>query len=237
MSNALAIVPPEPLDTSTLAAETSLLVRDAEAITITDYDSYSAACDFGKDVMRLKKKIIDFFAPRKQRWHEGHAFECQSERDELAQPERAERIVKDKVIAWRDAERERAEADRRQREADATRLETERQLQRAIDAETGGAWREDVDEMLSEPIELPVVAMSRPAAKVAGVAAVKRWTFDAASVDLAAVIRHIAAHPELTNLLALNTTAVRQMITAQRERFGVPGIRAYQAEDVSFGSK
>lgn len=245
MSNALAIVPPEPLDTSALSADAALLIRDAEAVTIIDDDSYIAACNFGKGVMALKKRITDFFAPRKQRWHEGHAFECKCERDELANPERAEKIIKGKVLAWQAAERQRQDNERRDLEAKARKLEEEVQLQRAIDAEAEGDWPETVDEILSEPIEAPVVVMSRPAAKIAGVAAVKRWTIDADHVDLAAVIRHVAglapdaklARPELINLLALNTSAARQMATAQREHFKVPGIRAYQAAGVSFGSK
>jgi len=242
--SAIAAVPDRP-DTSALTQEASMLVQSAHQLVITDDASYAAACEFGKGVKALQKRIADFFAPHKKRAKAVHDALCEDERKQLAPTQTAEGIAKSKVLEWQASERERQGRERIARETEARRLEEERQLQRALDAEAEGDWPETVDEILSEPIETPVVAAPRPVAKVAGVANTNRWTFDATRADIAAVIRHIAgldpnaplAHPDLVRLLTLDKVATRQIVTAKRETFSVPSIRAYQAEGVAFGSK
>jgi hypothetical protein len=42
--------------------------------------------------------------------------------------------------------------------------------------------------------------------------------------DIQALIRYVSQHPEFSNLLEPNTTAIRSLIKAQRESFRVPGL-------------
>jgi hypothetical protein len=238
------IAVPEPADTADLAAESSVLVLDAQAVVITDEVSHQDACAFGNRIKAAQKSITAFFGPRKARWNAGHKAECEDEKKLLAPTEQAEVILKTKITEYRAAEAMRMEEERRQREAVARKLEEERRLQEALDAEADGDAA-TVDEILATPIESPIVALTQPAPKIAGAPSVRRWTFEERSIDIAAIIRHIAglepgarlAHPELVNLLTLDSKTTRQLITAMRDQFRVPGIRAYQADSVSFGSK
>lgn len=240
----ITLVPDAAPDTSELAAESSALVQQANALTITDDASYRTAAEFGKGIMALKKKIADFFLPHKKRAHDLHKALCSDEAAQLEPVEQAEAIVKRSVLAYRIAEAKREQELQRQREAQALKLEEDRQLQAAIDAEEEGD-HEAAAAIIAAPIETPVVRMQATTPKVSGVAGTKRWSYDELSVDLHDVIRHIAglppgaklAHPALVNLLKLDSASVRQRISADREHFNVPGIRAYQVEGVSFGSK
>lgn len=243
MTIALAEVP-YGTDTAALAAEASEIVLKAQAITIASDDTYRSACEFGKGIKSLQKRIAEFFEPHKRRAKAVHSALCDDEKSQLVPTEKAEIIIKSKVMEWRIAEAKREADLQRQREELARKQEEERRLQEALDAEEEGDTAA-ATAILEEPIETPIVAMPRLAPKVAGVASVKRWTYRENTVDVAAIIRHIAglapdaklAHPELVNLLAIQSTTARQLITAMKDNFRVPGIDAYQADGVSFGSK
>jgi hypothetical protein len=239
---ALVAVP----DTTQLTAEATQLVTDAQSLVITDARSYAAAAEFGKGIKALQKKIVDFFAPMKKKAHESWKQICESEKNELSPTEEAERITKEKMLDFQRAEQKRLAEETRAREIHAKKLEEDRRLQEAIDLEEEGD-RAGADDVLAQPVAVPIIALQRPAApKVAGVATTKRWTFNKdAKIDVAAVIKHIAgipqdqklAHPELVNLLTPDTKCVQQRITADRENFNVPGIHAYESDGLSLGSK
>lgn len=233
---------PDPADTSGLLAQSSALVLDATAVSIVDDASYEEACGFGLSIKTTQKTITEFFAPRKKRWHEGHAAECADEKKLLEPTLQAEGILKAKIIAYRQVKLEAEMKLRREREAEALRLEQERQLQQALDAEADGDHAA-AEEIMNQEVVAPVVRMEEVAPKVAGVAAPKRWTFDEQRVDFEAVLLYIVtgsttpsalAHPELVSLAKLDPASVRRAINLHREAFKVPGIRAYQEEGVSF---
>lgn len=241
---ALAAVPDRP-DTSALAAESSALVESAKAISVTDAASFQAGVDFGKGVKGLQKKITDFFGLHKKRAHDAWNGLCDDERTQLAPTEEAERIIKKKLLDWKQKEDVRLEADRRQREEQARKLEEERRLQEAIDLEDEGDAA-GAEQVLAEPLRTPVVSIAKAAApRVAGLATPKRWTIDESKTDLASVVKHIAgvpqdqklAHPELLHLLALDTKTARQLVVAMKEHFNVPGIVAGEVENISLGSR
>lgn len=240
---ALAAVP-DTTETKELAAAAEQLVVSATALAITDAASYENAAEFGKGIKSLQKRIVDFFAPMKKKAHESWKQICDTERRELTPTEKAEQIVKAKMLVFQRSERQRQDDELRQRELSARKLEEDRRIEEALDLDESGD-RAGAENLLSAPVETPVLRVPiAPAPKIAGVATVKRWTFDE-NVDLAAVLRHVVgvpagqalAHPELLRVVAVDTKVVRQLVTAMRDSFHVPGIRAYESDSVSLGSK
>lgn len=64
-----------------------------------------------------------------------------------------------------------------------------------------------------------------------GVAGTKRFTAEV--VDLVALIKHVAEHPELQHYLEANLTALRQFATATRGAAPIPGVRIVQVDGLS----
>lgn len=238
---ALVVVP----DTTQLTVEARQLVADANALSIVNATSYAAAAEFGKGIKALQKKIVDFLAPMKKKSHAAWKQVCDTERSELAPTEEAERVVKSKMLDWQRKENIRIAEETRRREELARKQEEERRMQEALDLDADGD-RKGAEEVLSQPIETPVVAAPHSAApKISGVAPTKRWTFDLDKIDMDAVLCHIVgvpvgtklAHPELRRILTIDSSVVRPLVTAMRENFSIPGIQAYEAEGLSLGSK
>lgn len=166
----------------------------------------------------------------------------------------AEQIMKAAMAAY--TERKEAEARARRLEAERlARIEQDKAREAAAaaaraaqEAAEAAAAATTVDERLAaqeqasaaqaQAVELemaaaaPIVAASAPAApKAAGVS--MRYTYGAECTDKLLLIRHIAAHPELVNLLEVNATGLRQMANAQREAFNLPGCALRKTSVVS----
>lgn len=240
MSNLAAV----PDDATALSTEVSELVVAAQGVTVTDASSRKAAIEFIKEINGSKNKITAFYEPKKQLARAPWAALCEEERELLTVPDRAVKIIKVKVIDFDDTEERRIAEETREREKKAKKLEEARRLQEAIDLEADGNAAA-ANEVLDAPVVVHVAAIPQPAAaKVEGSARTKRWTFDPQRVDLAAVLCHIVgvpagtklAHPELLRVIAINSAAIRQLITAMRDQFSVPGIAAYEEKGLSVGS-
>lgn len=237
-STALQLVPPEPLDTSALSAESSALVLRAEALQVTDAASYAVAAEFGKGCKALLAVIDSKTDPNVARWHAGHKAACADQRELQDPANRAIKITARKMTDWKREDDARAERARLQRVIEARKLAEEQQLAEAIELEAEGDT-EGAEEVLAAP-PAPIFIAPRPTApKVAGISTPKRWTFEVD--DVASVIKHIAgvpqdkplAHPELVPVLCVDSAPTRRLVT--NGNFAVPGIRAYQDEGVSFG--
>lgn len=151
----------------------------------------------------LKKKIMDLF---------------RRPIDRLAE---AEGVLKRALLNW-NAEQEakrRAEEERRQKEAEAERrrLEEIAAAQRkeaealaaqgnAVEAEAAIAVAEHT-EVMSAMVVAPPASIEPP--KVAGTSV--RVTPEPVVLDKVALLKHVAAHPELAGLFDVNMTAVRGM--------------------------
>ncbi len=236
----MSALPQTQQNNTELELQSSAILRGAEQLVVNSGASYEAAAEYGKGIKSIQKRITDWFAPMKSNAHATWKGICRREEEMLSPVGRAETIVKQKMLDFRRAEQRRQDDERREKEAVARKLEEDRRLQEALDIEEEGDTVAAM-EVISAPILPPVIpASAAPAPKVAGVGATKRWTFDETTTDLSVLIAHIAgvekvAHPELVCLLALDTKAARQLITAMKAAFNVPGIRAYEAEGLSLG--
>lgn len=225
-----------------IGAKTNSHLEQARALKIYDAEEYKEAAEFGKGLKSLLKEIDETFDPIIASWNKGHKQSCATKKRHAEPVEKAIELVKEKMLAWQRTEKERQDKLLRDREAAAKRAEEERRLEEAQDLQDEGDLDAAIATLSAPIIPPPVIRVAQPVApKVAGVATTARWTIDENSIDLVKVICHIAgveklARPELVRLLQLDTKAVRQLVTALREGFNVPGITAYQAENISLGS-
>lgn len=225
--------------------EGEAFIANANALAIINADSYTNAVEFGKAIKRSINDVETYFDPLIVPQRASLQALYDRKNSHIHPREAAVEIVKRKAIEWQRAERDRLAEEQRQRDALQRSLDEERRLAEAIalEAEGDDAGAAEVLDEVPPPSFTPVPV--RPTPKVAGAAATKRWTFDEEAVDIAGVIKHIAgvpqdqklAHPELACILKLNTKAIQQLITPQREHFNVPGIHAYEADGLSLSGR
>lgn len=232
MSAALQLV--EKPDTTELQTENSALVLRAQAIVITDDETYTAAVAFMNDVATRRKVIVEKFREPKQKAHESHRSICALEAELLGVVETAEREAKKRIGAYRAEQERKAEEERRRLEDIARKQEEERRLAEAQELQDAGEL-EAAEVVISEPIAPPPVKIAPPTPKVAGVQFRESWQFEVS--NLLQLVKHVAAHPEDLNLLQANTTAIRQMVQARKSACQIPGVRVWSEKSVAAGGR
>lgn len=78
--------------------------------------------------------------------------------------------------------------------------------------------------MAQETLAAPPTVYTAPVAAAKGT----RKSWKAECTDKALLLKHVAAHPELTNLFELNQTGLNQLAKAQCELLNLPGVRVYE---------
>jgi hypothetical protein len=171
--------------------------------------------------------------------------------------ERAERLLKGKMLGYQ-AEQERLAAEERRKaeeaaaaerrriaeEAAARQREADAQAKAAAEAAAAGdaaraaAAQAEADRASAEAqsvaataelVTAPVVAMARPTA--AGVST--RTQVDFEVVDLQLLVRHVANHPDLLGLLKADETRVRAYVRGLGTACALPGVRVFQSKVLS----
>jgi hypothetical protein len=214
-----------------IATEALTWPERARAIAVTSPETYSAAAELLKGIKALRGRIAETFDPHIRRAHEAHKALVRQKADMEAPLTEAETTVKRALGTYtQEQERIRREEERRLAE-EARKREEERRLAEAAAleteaAETGNAeLLAEAQEMISAPVEAPVVILQSATPKVAGISYRENWK--GACTDLAALVKAAAVRPELLSLLKPNDTAINQMARAQKGRFSVPGCKAW----------
>jgi len=175
--------------------------------------------------------------------------------DLLAQ---GERILKSKMLAW-DQEQERIAAEERRRAEEAARVErmrieaeaAERQRIANEQAAAAAAATKAGDEQAAQVaqaaadrsaaeaqtlaltsqmvVAAPVVTLEKPAAK--GISTSKKIDFEV--IDLHALVKHIAAHPELLSLVVADSVRLRAYVRGLGTACQLPGVRVFEERVMS----
>jgi hypothetical protein len=164
----------------------------------------------------------------------------------------AERTLKSKMLAW-DQEQERIAAEARRRadeiaaaerkrleeEAAVKQREAEAQAKAAAAASAAGdeqaaaiaqanAQRAHAEAQATattaQMVVAPVVAIEKP--KAAGISTSKKVDFEV--TDLLALVKHIAVHPELINLLQADSVKLRAYVKGVGMACALPGVRVFE---------
>lgn len=171
--------------------------------------------------------------------------------------EQAERMLKGKMLAW-DQEQQRIAAEARRKaeeaaaaerrrleeEAAARQREAEEQARAAAAAAAAGdqqaaelakaaAQRAQAEANASattaQMVVAPVPVVERP--KAAGISTSKRLDFEV--VDLHALVKHIADHPELLNLVQADSVRLRAYVKGVGLACALPGVRVFEDSVIS----
>lgn len=152
--------------------EISPIVAAAQNLVVVDSASYTAAMELGKTVSAKIKWIEEKLAKGKKAAHESWQEWVKLEREGIGPLETIKKLISGRTYAW-----QKAEEDRKRKEADEARrlADEEAAAKRKIeeDARIAAAERlsqagmkEQADEMLETPVEIEVEEVAAPAPKV-----------------------------------------------------------------------
>lgn len=219
MTTALACPDTDGIRTLTLDASDA-----ADAMVVTNPIEYETAGIFLQHVKGILKQIAATFDGPIHDAHEAHRSIIAAKKKHADPLTAAERIVKGKMLAWKRAETERLEAERRELEAAERAREEERRLAEAERlAEQGRAA--EADAVLEAPVTTPPVVMPPAAPKVAGVSTRHVWKFEIVDENLIP-----------RQYMMVNQVAIRAAVRSMGKAANIPGVRVYQDDVMAVGT-
>lgn len=194
----------------------------ARALVIDNDEAEQRAADLLGEVKVLRGEINDTFDPISQKQYAAWKETLAQKKRHDEPLDEAERIIKRSLGGYRTEKENRALAQRREDEERRRRMEEDLRIAEAAAAEDAGD-HQAAEELISAPIH--VAPPAQEIAKPSGVTYRETWSFEITS--LLALVQHCAANPQDLNLLTPNTTAIRQLVTARKAGFSVPGVRVW----------
>ena len=203
--------------------ELAPVVESAKAFQVLDVTSHGRALECVKALRDGERKITDYFEPARKAADQAKK-EILAARDGLIGPFAEARTIYDgKALEYETAEKQRTEEEQRRLEVLARKQEEERQLAEAQAAQDAGD-KVLAEQIIREPVTVPVIRVAPSLAQVAGVTTRTIWSAEV--VDFPALVRFVAAHPEWTHLLEPCMPNLNRAAVSQHEALAIPGVRA-----------
>lgn len=210
-------------DEAEIRNEYSPVVAQAAELEVASKQQHEGAQVCLRDLRYAKARVKDRLDPIISDAHKAHKGLTKLRGDLLKPIEEADRIVNGKIDTYEEEQNRIADEIRRTNEAAARKLEEERRLMEAIEAEKDGDQAE-AEAILAEPIETPTIQVETETAKVDGVSQRTSWSAEVTNrIDL---VRYVAANPEWINLIEPAMPALNGLARSQREALKIPGVKA-----------
>jgi hypothetical protein len=217
------------------AQESKPVVAAAEAMVVSDHASFEDAGAFLRDVKGREKAWNDFFEPMLRDAVDAHRGILARKKEVLSPLEKAEGIVKGKVVRFNQEEAEKAARIQREQEAAARKAEEDRRLADAAAAVEAGIPEEAVMETFDTPVIPMSVAPAPPPPKVSGLSFATKYAAEV--TNLHELVKFVAANPSHLALLQVNKTALDGMARAQKEGLSIPGVRVIKEQISRVGTR
>lgn len=169
------------------------------SLELSDAAAAELAARWRREIDAQERKVRAWFAPAKQAAFKAHAAICRQENEALAPYHEARRAINAKLAAWQAAQMQTLDAADHQVE----------------DVRLGA----DTDTTIAG------VPSTARLARVEGVSFRENW--HAEVIDKVALVRTVAARPELVNLLDPNLAALGHLARAHKRALDIPGVRVW----------
>ena len=223
------------------AAEALTWPEKAGGLAVTDSQTYTIAGEFLKGIKALRARIAETFDPHIARAFQAHRALVKEKADAEAPLQVAERLLKDRLVAYDQVQEQARIAEQRRLQERARQAEETRRLAEAAAMEAEAlasgdtALQAEAEALIAAPVETPAIIIEKSTPKVAGIS--YRVTYAAEVVGLPALVGYVAAHPEQVNLLLPNTVALNQMARAMKMALHIPGVKVVEKRDISAGNR
>jgi hypothetical protein len=213
----------KPKQETTIELKAQTWPDKARALTICDHGSRDKASEALRAINALKAEVETVFGDLVRKANEAHKAAVAA-RKKVEEPLlEAERIIKRAALDF-DSEQERLRLEEQRKLQAEEDRKAELQRQRDLKAlERQGASKRELKTVAAQPIIAPTVYVPPKIAVDEGT----RDNWNVEVVNLGLLIQFAAAHPEHTNLLVENATALRSMARAQKAMMKIPGVRVF----------
>jgi len=215
-------------DALALSADIEKEVMDfngqAQALVITDPDTYLAAGELFTAGKRMIKEIEAFFKPLKQAQDAAKKKLLDAEKAEISKVQPGIDALNKVMTAWNiEQERIRREEETRLRE-EAQKREEEERLRAALEAEAEGD-SETAAEILENPAFIPPPVVEKAVTKVAGATMATTWKHKVDSLLL--LCKAVAEGKAPITCIQANDVFLGQQARAGKGEIKYPGVTFY----------
>lgn len=208
-------------DSAEAEKEQTSLVHHANQLLVKTQSEHGVGLAMLKAIAIQQKKVAELFKEPTAAAHAAHKAITAAEKKLLDPLEQASKIVWNKCSAFEQEQIRIAQEQERKLQEAARMAEEERQLLEAIEAEKEGQ-KEEAEEILAAPVEVPKVHVAVAVAKVEGISS--RWNYGCRVVNKDELIRYVAANlAQWSSLLEPAESELNKLAKAMREGFKIPG--------------
>ena len=211
------------VDAAILAADQMALIGTAEKIVIDSPKAHEDGEEFIDGTYRFEKRVKAFMDEDIKKADDLHKSLTGKKKILLNASGAARKKVSDAVIAYEDKLEKEAAREQAAAQSEARKKEEAFQVDRAIVHEEMG-MPTLANEILEEPIVIPAAKPSVTLTKKAGLSTVSRWKVEEVT-SLRALIKDIAADPDMSYLLKPDIGALNKMATALKGHVKLAGVR------------
>ena len=198
----------------------------AQAIMITDVDTYRLATDLLLSVKELLREVDNTFKPIIDKQYQAHR-EAIAQRKRHEDPLlRAEAILKPRIAVYLEAEKQKALAEQKKAQEAAT-------IQEGVDAEARGDMAGADAAMNGRGVVAVTVPSAAP--KVAGIAPRDIWSAEV--TDKLLLIKAVAEGKAPADLVDVNQSVANQMARALKTSLCYPGLKPICVKTVAAGAR
>jgi colicin import membrane protein len=195
----------------------------AGALAVTDAATFETAGGLLRDIKTLRKEIAESCDPVVKAAHEAHKKAVKQKKDLEAPLLKAEKIIKDRMGEYAEAEERRRREEEARLAAEARAQEEEARLREAEQLEKAGE-HEAAEEVISAPSVAPPPVVPRAVPKTAGVSTRENWSAQVTSLE--ALVKAVAEGKASIGLVQANETALNGMARSLKGSMQVPGVKA-----------
>ncbi len=222
-------------DGAALSKSAASALELVEAFEVTDEPTYEIAADELKSIKAKAAALDDQRKAITRPLDEAKRAVMDLFRAPLATLERAEGILKGKLLGYQQVQAHKA-AEARQEAERAAQVERDRL---AAEAEQLRAEGRAGEAMVKTQVAQMIVAtplQGAPATpKVAGLATTKAIDFEV--TDLLALVQHVAQRPELLALLSVDSVKLRAYVRGLGLACNLPGVAVFEKTGLSAARK
>ena len=219
-----------------LQTQALTVVRRSQAIKISDQASYDIAAHLLlNEIKPMRARWQAYWAPIKESAYRSYKGILDKLNEGDKPLEIAEANIKAGIRDWDAKQEQIRQAQQRKAQEEAERLERERKLQDAIEAEAAGLSHEEVEAIMEAPPTAVAPILAPTYAKATGISTRENWK--ARVVDLKKLCAAVAKGLVPTTYILPNEPALNARAKADKLTLNIPGVQAYNDPIVSGRTK
>jgi hypothetical protein len=218
----------------TLARHGASALELVEAFVVNDDATYQLAGEELQAIQRREKALNDQRMAITRPIDEAKSQVMNLFRGPVETLGKAAGILKAKMLGYSQQVAQRAAEERAQAERLAQQERDRLAAEAAALRAAGNAGEAEVKEQVATMI-VAAPAAQPEAPKVAGVS--ERKTVDFEIVDLHALVKHVAQHPELVGLLTFDSVKLRAHVKSMGMACTTPGLRVFEKSSLAASRK